>query len=106
MAVTFALSLAAIIYAGPLAPYLSQGIGLTLIGAIVMALIGPATLSYRGTLIQPQDVSTILLSLSAVSIATLPAISAGAAVSTVVVLVGITSIDAGVTAYAMGRLKL
>lgn len=106
MAVTFALSLAAMIYAGPLAPFLSQGIGLTLIGAAIMALIGPLTLSYRGTLIQPQDVSTILLSISAGAIATLPAISAQAAFSTVVALAGVTSIATGVTAYAMGVLKL
>jgi sulfate permease, SulP family len=96
MAVTFALSFASIIYAGPLAPFLGQGIGLTLVGAMIMAVIGPLMLSYRGTLIQPQDVSTILLSLSASSIAALPAMSAGAAFSTVVALVGITSISTGV----------
>jgi sulfate permease, SulP family len=106
MAVTFALSLAAMIYTGPLAPFLSQGIGHTLVGAAVMALIGPLTLSYRGTLIQPQDVSTILLSISAGAIATLPAITTQAAFSTVVALAGVTSIATGVTAYAMGVLKL
>ena len=106
MAVTFVLSLAAMIYTGPLAPFLSQGIGLTLIGAAIMAVMGPLTLSYRGTLIQPQDVSTILLSLSAGAIAALPAISAQAAFSTVVALVGVTSIATGLTAYAMGVLKL
>jgi SulP family sulfate permease len=106
MAVTFALSLAAMIYTGPLAPYLSQGIGLALIGASIMAVVGPLTLSYRGTLIQPQDVSTILLSISAGAIATQPAISADAAFSTVVALVGVTSIATGLTAYAMGMLKL
>lgn len=103
IAVIFALSLAAMIYAGPLAPFLSKGIGLTLIGAAVMAVVGPFTLSYRGTLIQPQDVSTILLS---IAIATLPAISAQAAFSTVVALAGATSMATGVTAYAMGLLKL
>ncbi len=106
MAVTFALSLAAMIYTGPLAPFLSQGIGLTLIGAAIMAVVGPLTLSYRGTLIQPQDVSTILLSLAAGAIAAQPAISAEAAFSTVVALVGVTAISTGLAAYAMGVLKL
>ena len=106
MAATFALSLATMIYAGTLAPFLSQGIGLTLIGAAVMALVGPLTLSYRGTLIQPQDVSTILLSISAGAIASQPAISAQAAFSTVVALAGVTSIATGITAYVMGVLKL
>lgn len=71
-----------------------------------MAVVGPLTLSYRGTLIQPQDVSTILLSLSAGAIAAQPAISAEAAFSTVVTLVGVTSIATGLTAYTMGVLKL
>ncbi|MGL4309240.1 MAG: SulP family inorganic anion transporter [Paracoccaceae bacterium] len=106
MAVTFALSFAAILYAGPLAPFLSQGIGLVLIGTIVMALIGPLTMSYRGTLIQPQDVSTIFLSLSAASIAATPGISGASAFSTVVVLVGVASIATGLAAYGMGRMKL
>lgn len=106
MAVTFALSLAAMVYTGPLAPYLSRGIGLALIGAAVMAVVGPLTLTYRGTLVQPQDVSTILLSLAAGAIAAQPAISAEAAFSTVVALVGVTSIATGLTAYAMGVMKL
>ena len=55
---TFALSLAAMIYTGPLTPFLSQGIGLAQIGAAIKAVVGPLTLTYRGTLIQPQDVST------------------------------------------------
>lgn len=106
MAVTFCLSLAAMIYAGPLAPFLSQGIGLTLVGAAAMALIGSLALSYRGTLIQPQDVSTILLSTSAGAIASLPANSAEAAFATVVALAGFTSIATGVTTCAMGVFKL
>ena len=106
MAVTFALSLAAMIYTGPLTPFLSHGIGLTLIGAAIMAVVGPLTLTYRGTLIQPQDVSTILLSMSAGAIAAQPAISAEAAFSTVVALVGITSIATGLAASAMGVMKL
>ena len=106
MAITFALSLAAMIYTGPLAPFLSQGIGLTLIGAAIMAVVGPLTLSYRGTLIQPQDVSTILLSIAAGAIASQPAMTGQAAFSTVVALAGVTSIATGLTAYTMGVLKL
>ncbi len=64
------------------------------------------TLTYRGARVGPQDVSTILLSLFAVAIATLPTISAAATFSTVAVLVRVTSIATGATAYAMGRLKL
>ena len=66
MTAIFALSFAAIVYSGPLVPLLSQGIALTLTGAIVMALVAPLLLSYRGTLVQPQDVTAILLALGAV----------------------------------------
>ena len=71
-----------------------------------MAVVGRLTLSYRGTLIQPKDVSTILLALSSGAIAAQPAISAEAAFSTVVALVGVTSIATGLTANSMGVLKL
>ena len=72
-----------------------------------MAVVGPLTLSYRGTLVQPQDVSTILLSLAAGAIAAQPAISVPKPLSsTVVALIGVTSIATGLTAYAMGVMKL
>ncbi|MGB8812424.1 MAG: SulP family inorganic anion transporter [Paracoccaceae bacterium] len=106
MAVTFGLSFAAIIYAGPLAPFLSQGIGLILIGSTIMALIAPMALTYRGGLIQPQDVCAILFSLCAATIAAMPGLGAEVAFSTVVTLVGGTSIVTGVAAYAMGHFKL
>ena len=106
MTATFALSFAAIVYAGPLAPFLGAGIALTLIGAIVMALVAPLNLSYRGSLVQPQDVSAILLALGAASIAARPGLSPEAAFSTSVALVGATSIIAGIAAYATGALKL
>jgi SulP family sulfate permease len=106
MTVTFALSLAAIIYAGPLAPFLSHGIALTLIGAVVMGVVGPLALTYRGSLIQPQDVTAILLALAAAAIAGQPGLAPESAFSTVVVLIGLTSIATGIAAYAMGAFKL
>lgn len=106
MTATFALSFAAIVYSGPLASHLSQGIALTLVGSIVMALVAPLTLSYRGTLVQPQDVTAILLALGAASIAASPGIAVDSAFATTVVFVGATTIVAGVVVYATGALKL
>jgi SulP family sulfate permease len=106
MAAAFALSFAAIVYSGPLAPHLSQGIALTLLGAIVMAVVAPFMLSYRGTLVQPQDVTAILLALGAASIAARPGMSIDAAFATTVVFVGATAIVAGAVVYAVGALKL
>jgi sulfate permease, SulP family len=104
MSVILVVSYASIIYTGPIAPFRSQGIGLMLMGAIIMALIGPTVLSYRGSLIQPQDISTILLSISAASIAAMPGIRPDSAFSTVVMLVVITSLAMGASVYLMGRL--
>jgi len=106
MTAIFALSFAAIVYSGPLVPFLSQGIALTLVGAIVMALVAPLLLSYRGTLVQPQDVTAILLALGAASIAARPGVPVESAFATTVVFVGATTIVAGAVVYATGVLKL
>lgn len=106
MTATFALSFAAIVYSGPLVPYLSQGIALSLLGAIVMAVVAPLMLSYRGTLVQPQDVTAILLALAAASIAARPGMPAASAFATTVVFVGATAVVAGLAVYAMGALRL
>ena len=50
-AIVFSISFTAIIYTGDLAPFLSRGIGLTLAGAAVMAVVGAFTLSYRGIIV-------------------------------------------------------
>lgn len=68
-AVVFSISFTAIIYTGDLVPFLSRGIGLTLAGAAVMAVVGAFTLSYPGTIVQPQDVTALILSIAAASIA-------------------------------------
>lgn len=106
MTAIFALSFASIVYSGPLLPFLSQGIALTLVGALIMGITGPLTLSYRGTLVQPQDITAILLALCAASIAARPGFAPEAAFATVVVLVGLTSVVTGIAAYAMGVFKL
>ncbi|MGH6916662.1 MAG: SulP family inorganic anion transporter [Geminicoccaceae bacterium] len=105
MSVVFALSFAAIVYSGPLTPYLNQGIGLTLIGAVVMGSLGALTLSYRGTICQPQDITAILLALAAATLVG-SGLDPAAAFATVVVLVGLSAIATGVIAYGMGRMQL
>lgn len=57
----FVISFAAIVYNGPLAPYLGPGLGLALFGAVLMGLAGAAFFTYRGTVCQPQDINVILL---------------------------------------------
>lgn len=60
-AVGFTISFAAIVFSGPMAPALQSGIAHTLLGVAAMTLIGAFTYGYRGTIAQPQDVTSLLL---------------------------------------------
>ncbi len=86
MVVVLAVSFSAIIYTGDLAPFLSRGLGLSLTGTTIMLVTGALTVSYRGTLLGPQDATAILLSLAAGSIAAGWAGSDEALFATVVLL--------------------
>ncbi len=106
-AIVFSISFTAIIYTGDLAPFLSRGIGLTLAGAAVMAVVGAFTLSYRGIIVQPQDVTALILSLAAASVA---GSWRGAAsedlFATIAVLVAVTAAATGAATFVFGRLRL
>lgn len=106
-AAAFAISFAAIIYKGPLSPFLAQGIGLTLLGAVVMGAVAAFRYSYRGTICQPQDVTTILLAGAAGSIvAGQTAAGVAQLFPTVVALVACAAILTGAVSWASGRLRL
>ena len=64
LGVVFAISFSAIIYGGSAAPGLSRGIGLGLLGTVVMATVAAFRLTYRDTIVQPQDVTAVILSLA------------------------------------------
>lgn len=107
VAIVFSISFAAIIYTGEMAPYLSRGIGLTLAGAAVMALVGAFSLSYRGTIVQPQDVTAITLALAVASIAgNWSAGTSGDLFATAAVLVAIATAVTGIACLTFGRLRL
>ncbi|WP_112324246.1 SulP family inorganic anion transporter [Oceanibium sediminis] len=99
----FAISFSAIIYNGALSAHVSQGIGLTLIGATIMGLLSAFLFSYRGTISQPQDVTAILLSLAAAQIAASDIIAPEAVFPTVAMLVIVATFTTGIVAYACGR---
>lgn len=102
----FAISFAAIIYKGSLAPYLDRGIGLVLLGGFVIAFAGAFTLSYRGTILAPQDVPAILLSGAAATIVASGELDGEALFATVACLVAVSSMATGVAGILVGRLKL
>lgn len=107
MGIVFAISFAAIIYSGGMAAYLSHGIGLTLLGAAVMALVGSLLRPAQGIIVQPQDVTALILSLGVASVA--HGWGAGAHSSlfaTVAALVAVTTAVTGLVMYLFGRFSL
>lgn len=107
MAIVFSISFAAIIYSGEMAPYLSRGIGLTLLGAAIMAAVGAVCLSYNGTIVQPQDVTAILLSLVVASIAgSWIGAPSDALFATVAMFVAVATAVAGFVTFIFGYLRL
>ena len=65
MAVAFNVSIAAIIYQGPLSVFVDRGIALTLIGGSSMGVVGAFCFSYRGTICQPQSTLAVVIALFA-----------------------------------------
>ncbi|WP_299413472.1 SulP family inorganic anion transporter [uncultured Sulfitobacter sp.] len=102
----FAISFAAIIYKGELAPYLDRGIGLTLLGCTAIALIGAFTLSYRGSILAAQDVPAILLSGAAGTLVAVGGLEGEVLFATVVALTIVASLATGLSAIIIGHLKL
>jgi SulP family sulfate permease len=107
MSIAFAISFAAIIFKGPLTPLLGQGITLALMGATVMGAIGSLFFSFRGAICAPQDVTSILLAGAAAAIvASFPLLGVQDLLSTIIVLLMVSSIFAGIAAFAFGKLRL
>jgi len=107
MGIVFAISFAAIVYSGSMAPYLSHGIGLTLLGAAVMALVASVLRPAQGIIVQPQDVTALILSLGVASVAHGWSAGAGGSLfATVAALVAVTTAVTGLAMYLFGRFNL
>lgn len=100
------ISFVAIIYVGPLAPYLGMGIAHTLIGATVMLLIGSFFFSAKEAMALPQDAPAILLA-SGVSamVAGQVAVDLDVTAATVAVLVPISALTTGIIALFVGAFR-
>ncbi len=105
--IVLAVSFIAIVYTGPLAPYLSVGIAHTLLGAIAMYLIGAALFSFKGAMSPPQDVTAILLATGVSALYGTQAVAnPDQFAATIAVLVPLAALGAGVAALALGYLRL
>jgi len=102
------LSLAALIFSGPLAGFVSNGIGLILIGSCVIA-VALALLSSQPAIVAiVQDAPAAVIALIAANIAaTVPAGTDGAALyATVVAAIALTTLIIGVTFLLLGQFQL
>jgi sulfate permease, SulP family len=106
MSAVFVTSFATIIFAGKLAPFLNQGIAFALMGATLMAAIAAVTMSSRGTIVQPQDVTAILLANASAALAAKSGLTTQSTFATVVVVIGLSAIVTGVVTYVIGHMRL
>lgn len=107
LAVVSTISFSAIVFSGPLAPYLSQGIGMGLFGGLVLGLAGAFGSSFRGIVCQPQDVTAVILSISAGTIAArLGTADSEVLLATVTMLAAVAAALVGMAFLALGALRL
>lgn len=107
-AITLSFSVAALIFAGPLASQVTVGIGLALFGSMVLSLCLSLTSSYRGMMASAQEVPGAILALMAGGIVSaFPAGSTAAEITpTVVAAIAVGSLACGTLAWLLGRLRL
>ena len=105
---TVAISLAALIFSGDLAPFLSRGIGLFLFSALVMSVIVAALSSLPGVTIVPQDSPGALVAVGAAGIASVMAGTADPQriYYTVAAAIILSALVTGVIFYLIGQFKL
>lgn len=101
------LSFATLIFSGPLADHVANGIGLLLFGAVVIGGVVALTSSFAGTQAGPQDSPAAILALIAAVIAkSMSAASSDAIFSTVIAAIAVTSLLTGLGFLLLGRFKL
>jgi len=108
LVVILQISFAALIFSGDLSIHLSQGIGITLVGAFCVGLVIALTSSFRGSVACLQGSPAVVMALIASSIAAgMPAsASPEDRLAAVVVAIGLTSLLTGLFFFGLGWFKL
>ncbi|MBI9082832.1 MAG: SLC26A/SulP transporter family protein [Desulfobacterales bacterium] len=109
LAVTLSLSLAALIFSGPLSPFLPVAIRVILLGAAVVSVAGALTGSLPGTILVPQSAPAALTALMAAALAgnlAADAVPAGRLCMTVMAALAGTTLCTGVVLLLLGKLRL
>lgn len=103
--VVLAVSFAALIFAGPLTPFVASGIGLALFGAIVTIVVTTLLVSLPGTVTGNQDAPAAVLGVIAAAIAVRVSGGVEAAFVTVVTAVALTTFLTGLFFLGLGTFK-
>ncbi len=103
----FALSLGALVFSGPLAPYVGVGVGLVLFSGLVLGLVGERLSGRGGAIVLVQDKTAVILAAAAAVAGDVLARSPGAnPLPTVLVLLALGTLFTGATMWTLGRLRL
>ncbi len=106
--VLLAISFAALIFRGPLEPYLSNGIGFAIMAAVIGGAAVSLLTSAAGAVSGNQDVPSAIMAISTLAIVqSFPAATPNSIIfATVVAFIGITTTLAGIVFFLVGRYRL
>jgi SulP family sulfate permease len=101
------LSLGALIFSGPLEPYLPQGIGMSLFTASLIMILTTVLSSLPGMIASVQDTSSVLLAVIAAGlVGGLSASPSKDLLATVMVAIAVSTVASGLILTAVGVFKL
>lgn len=107
LTIAMACAFSALIFSGPLSPYVSTGIAIILFGAFVLGATCALTSSYAGTVARPHEIPAAVVALIASSLAGhMAAASGGSIFATVIAAIMIASLATGVFFLILGYLNL
>ncbi len=104
VSISFGISLASLIFSGPVASALPLGVGLVLISGLIVGLIAALTSSFPGMIAGVQGSTAAVLALATAEIA--QSVTPDRAVSTVVAAIALSTLSVGTMFYVLGRFRL
>ena len=107
LTVTMGIAFAALIFSGPLSGFISRGISLILLSALIIGTFVAWTSSYEGTVARPHEIPAAILALIAGIITSkmLPTTPVEETFITVVAAIAVTSVITGLFFLALGTFK-
>ncbi|MBN1664374.1 MAG: SLC26A/SulP transporter family protein [Deltaproteobacteria bacterium] len=108
LTITMGIAFAALIFSGPLSGFVSRGISLILLSALIIGVVVALTSSYSGTVARPHEIPAAILALIAgIIVSHMPPAASGSeeAFITVVAAIALTSMATGLFFLILGSFK-